>query len=313
MSRPNPQIVYIFALSAWDPTHVTPFQGFAPGLMELQPALHSLARLPPDIIELGLEPSTRLARRRSGSSEYMWSPVNIETLTRHHKPVARLPFMVIFTADRVVAQRVARWRSHLRIRPLHISTTGQAGAVSPDALTVELLQRHCRNSLRQAQDVDRQLDAIESKLLIDRWQPYVARPSSLRHHNHNVTVPNEMVLTSTGEACPTCETGVLNVSRHEDYVEGITESVLAVRNIQEQVNPEIAAFRVRPSRPDLIILAPAAMRGIERVLREVVETPAAKRALGLLERQRAYTMSFEIEDKLRSTNSHRSLLFAAQN
>lgn len=297
MVQPHPKIVYAFALPSWKPHEVTPFQGFAPGLLDLGPALHSIVHLPPDILELTMPERVRLARRRAGAGEYMWSPINVETLIKSGKPTPQLPFMVVFTGDKEIARQIAIWRRGLRIRPLHVSSTGHGGSIKPSDLTVSLLQRHCRNALHQAKKVSRHLEVADSKAAIDRWQPLESRSTSLRYHNHNVTAPNEMVLVSTGEVSPAGDEGALNVSPHDDYVAGITESALAVQALQAQVGEHLATFRIWPSRPDLFLLAPSTYRGIERILRNAVTSPAARRALGLLERQREYTMTFDIEDE----------------
>ena len=69
MVRPLNEIVYAYTLPPWNPEDVTPFQGFAPGLIYLGPLMAVLVHLPPDIVELTMEPADRLARRRAGALE----------------------------------------------------------------------------------------------------------------------------------------------------------------------------------------------------------------------------------------------------
>ena len=295
MVRPSNEILYIYALPPWDPKDVTAFQGFAPGLIYLGPLMTVPVRLPPDIIDLTMSPVDRLARRRAGLGSWIWSPVNVDTLIRRHKPFPHQPFMVVFTANADVAQRVATWRRNLRIQPLHVSTIRKGGTIAPGALTVERLQQFCRGAVRQAGKVNRRLDIADSLAAIDRWQPFEERPFSLRYHTHNVTVANEMVLYSIGERAPERDEGVLNVSPHEDYVDGITESAQAVLALQAQVEDR-EAYLLHPPRPDIILFAPASYRGIERVLQRSVPSLPGVRAIRALERQRRYTMQIEIDE-----------------
>ena len=290
--RPLNDILYAFALPSWVPNQVTPFQGFAPGLLDLLPVLRLPARLPSDIAELTLTEEQRLARRRAGLGDWLWSPINIENLLERRKPTPHQPFMVVFSADRDVAKAISRWRRTLRLRPLHVSLEGGFGAVHPIDLTVERLRVHCLSALREAKARRRDLDVDRAKALLERWRPWETRPSSLVHHSHNVTAVNQMVLQSVGEDDPG-DDGVLNCSPEADYVAGVVQSAMAVRALQERVSEH--QLKVHPPRPDLILLAPA-MVGPAVGLLSSQAPSVVKRAMRSMDRQRGYTGQAQMDD-----------------
>ena len=78
--QPRTEIFYLLAIPASEPHQVTPFQGFAPGLIDVSPLLTQVVRLPADLAELTMDPPDRLTRRRAGGGDWMWSPVTIDNL-----------------------------------------------------------------------------------------------------------------------------------------------------------------------------------------------------------------------------------------
>lgn len=288
--RPLNDILYALAIPSFEATQVTP-QGFAPGLLGVYPAFRNIVQLPNDIGALALPRSRRLARRKAGLGEWLWSPVNIENLLRR-RPTPLQPFMVVFTADRAVARAVSRWRRSLRIAPLHVSTVKGFGAISPDDLTVERLRTYCKKALLAAKAAHRDLSIAEAQDLLEKWSPWEPKPFSLRLHSHNATNPNEMVLYSVGEGRPG-EEGVLNCSPEEDYIAGIRESVEAVRALDDEIGGERAV--VHPDRPDLVLLAPSMSRTAFATLQPDAPPPI-KRAFRALDRQRGYFTQFRMEE-----------------
>jgi len=285
---PSIDIAYVFAIPSWDPRDVTPFQGFAPGLLDVAPLLGMLPRFPADLAELAMDEPDRLARRRAGSGSWQWSPVNVEMLIRRRKPTAEQPLMVVFSAEPKVARMVSVWRRGLRIRPLHVSFVEGGGAIGPSEFSIERLRQHCRNALRKAGEVKRHLDVSNALALTDAWRPLGMRPSRLRLHSHNVVLPNQMVLESAGEVRAS-GTGCLKASPEQDYVDAITESAAAVLALHPQTEDR-PIYLVEPPRPDIVLLAPATFRGIAPMLRQAASSATAKRAATALERQRGYKL-----------------------
>lgn len=293
--EPLDEIFYVLAIPSFEPNEVTPFQGFAPGLIYVSPLLQHAVQMPADIVELTMDPADRLVRRRSGGGDWAWTPVNIENLERPGRaPSPIRPFMVVFSADRAVARRVSRWRRNLRIRPLHVSEVAGVGAVAPADFTVERLQQHCLTALGQAHDAMRRLDVDAAEAAIRAWRPFEQRPSSLRLHSHGVTQANQMVLLSAGERLPDNEDGVLNVSPHEDYVTAITESAQAVRDLRAQTEDR-PVYLISPPRPDVILMAPSMYQGVGGYMANVPLSPVARRAFRAIQRQRGYTFNVRME------------------
>jgi hypothetical protein len=290
---PTTEIHYLLAIPSWDPKHVTPFQGFAPGLLEASRILTLVVRLPVDVEELTMDPADRLARRRAGFGDWLWSPITIENLERPGRSCTPLhPFMVVFTVHPEVARRVASWRRKLRVRPLHVSTVEIGSAIRPDQLDVSRLQQHCLIALRQARACRPSLDTAEAAVAIAGWRTLETRPSSLRLHSHGVTQANEMVLLSAGEAAPDDPAGVLNVSPHADYVEAVTASAQAVRGLQAQTENR-PIYRLGPPRPDVILQAPSMYDGLDALVARSEPSAAARRFFRALRRQRGFTVEVQ--------------------
>ncbi|KAF5887913.1 hypothetical protein [Rhizobium sp. PEPV16] len=296
MILPHPEIFYIYALKSWEANEVTPFQGFAPGLIPLASLLAQPAFLPRDIDQLTMPPNDQMARRRAGMAPWIWSPVNVETLIQKRKPLPITPFMVVFSADEVVARAVSKWRKSLMLKPLHVSTIQGVGALMPDELTLDRLRQFCRIALRQAKSLQRRLDISDSLTALDNWTPLEIRPSSIFYHGHNVTVANELALQSVGEDVPADPEGHLNASEHESYVQAITESSQAVLNLHDSI-ADRAAFLIHPRQPDMVLVAPASYRKIEERLQQNAPSENIKRVLRAMERQKGFTLSLKADEE----------------
>lgn len=288
------EIFYILVIPSWEPSRVSPLQGFAPGIFHVAPQLVGISALPGDIIELSIDPADRIARRRAGQGAWYWSPMTVEDLLDKGQPTPVRPFMVVITGESEVARRVASWRRGLRIRPLHISTHRIGGAIHLRELTVDRLQQHCRTALRQAKAANRRLDITERISIIDAWRPWEMTPSRLRHHSHNVTLPNEMVLRSTGLVTE-ADVGKLEISPEQDYIDGITDSASAVLGLHENGNNRPVDL-LNPPRPDLILLAPSMHVQAAELVARAKLPQLGRRAFRALQRQRGYTIQLAVED-----------------
>src|SRR5438046_2784514 len=116
----DPQITFLLGLADYNDEDVTPFQGFAPGLLGFPWALYSIASLPADLFDLASPRNVRLARRVAGTGGWRWAPLLISSLeTIQIAPSS--PLFVVFTNEAETASRVQSWSRQQRIRPLHIS------------------------------------------------------------------------------------------------------------------------------------------------------------------------------------------------
>lgn len=294
--QPSVEIFYILALPDWKPTEVTPFQGFAPGLPHFIPLMEEIPRLPADIIEPTLDPDTRLVRRRSGEAAWLWSPVNLSTLIAKRKPLPNAPYFVVMSADKETAQAISKWRTGLRLQPIHLSFHRVSGAHIPSTFSREQLRHHLITLTRKAAKQDRRLDISESMRLLNGWRSDKLRPTSLTLHSHNVTRANEMTLGGAGEAPADGEAGHLNVSAPADYVRGITQSTEAVMDLWAQTDGCLV-YLMMPPRPDIFLVAPSMYRGVSKRFERLTDSPLVKAALRRLDRQRGYTIELTLNDK----------------
>ena len=288
------KILYLYAIPAFDRFETTLFQGFAPGLVPLIGLISLPLHLAGDIVELTMAPSDRLLRRRTGFGGWIWSPVSVDALLRGGGPSSEQPFSVIFTADTDVAARVQAWSEKLLIKPLHVSEISEHRGLAPEDLNMTTLQSHCLKAIDQAGKLDSSLDTATMTESIKSWGAIVERSSSLRLHSHNVTLPNEMVLVSTGEAIPVGTGGVLKVSPHQDYVDAISESAMAVLTVQNQVAEE-PVLLIHPPFPDIILFAPGTFHGIIDFLRKQKLPRPQMQLLKALDRQEGYIFPLELD------------------
>lgn len=294
-ATPAFEILYILALPDWAPDKVSPFQGFAPGLINFVPLMEVIPTLPADVLNPTMDKGDRLARQRSGSGSWMWTPVNLSTLIGKRRPLPSHPFMVVFSADQTTAKTVSNWRNGLRLRPIHVSYFKGGGALHPSDLTPDILRQRLIQLARMAKELDKTLNISEHLQAFSTWKTTERRPTSLHFHSHNVTKPNEMVLIGAGENSATDKDGHLQSSPHDDYVRGITESAEAVMALWPATEGR-QAYLMTPPRPDLFLIAPSTYRGIVKKLERVVDVPLMKSALRALDRQRGYTMELNLAD-----------------
>ncbi|MXP44864.1 hypothetical protein [Allopontixanthobacter sediminis] len=289
------EIAYVFALPDWEPQQVTPFQGFAPGLLEYLPYFKYIPPLPSDLIEPTLELEERLIRRRAGVGAWNWTPINLSTLVGKRKPRPGLPFMVLFSATEDTAKRVSAWRRDLRLKPIHISLHRKGGALHPEDLTEDVLRHHLIQLAQKAGRMDKSLDFDAHLAALNAWRLIDRRPSSLHFHWHNVTAPNEMTLIGAGELPNKEEEGRLIAPSAQDYIDAITRSTEAVMALwtdeaeggRDPGEPDLTALG---NRPDIVLLAPGMYRGRVKKMERLADASFLKRAFRALDRQRGYTM-----------------------
>lgn len=286
---PELKIFYVLALPDWKPSEVTPFQGFAPKLPSFVPFMEFIPTLPADIVDPVMELDDKLARRRAGDGAWLWTPVNLSTLLRKRKPTPDFPYMVIFTIDQQSARAVVEWRKGLRLKPIHISFHKAGGSLLPHDLSQEVLRNHLIAIARKAAEIDKSINIDEHMELLNRWMAPQPRPSSIKLHSHNVTMPNEMALIGSGEVAPQGEDGHLQSSPHEQYVAGISQSADAVMRLWPQTTDR-PIYLLSPPRPDIFLIAPSTYKGIVKRIERLLPDPSLKSAMRSLDRQRGYTI-----------------------
>lgn len=293
--NPTFKIFYVLALPDWEPNEVTPFQGFAPGLIDFIPFMQFIPTLPADILDPVLDLDDRLARRRCGEGSWMWTPVNLSTLLSKRKPTLEYPFMVVFSADKETAKAISAWRNSLRIRPIHVSFFKGGGAIHPSQLTQEVLRQHLLTLTRKISEIDKNIDVTEHFDALKTWKPYKTSPLTLSYHSHNVTRPNEMVLLGANKELSLQDEGHLSSSPVENYVSGITESSEKVMALWDGTNGRPAYLMHQPF-PDIFLIAPSVYAGALKRIEDLAPLRSQKKALRSLERQNDYTLSISLNE-----------------
>jgi hypothetical protein len=193
----DPDIFYILMVADWRPHEVSPFQGFAPNILDHTPTLQKLVRLPGDVFEYTMPREDRLARRTGGRGGWRWAPFNASSLPDLSMPLTS-PMWVLFSANPDVAAAVETWRQGQIVRPLHVGLNGIQADCRLDILTVDILADHCRQALTAAKAANPNLEIGGCLKAIDHWVTPAEEPSPLVFASHNVSTPNEMVLLSEG-------------------------------------------------------------------------------------------------------------------
>jgi hypothetical protein len=294
LTVPHYGIHYLFAIPDWKPSEITAFQGFAPGLVDIQDLFSFLPHLPADIEEWTYSAEDRFARRRAGIGSWYWAIANILSFDETNTPSPLAPFMVVFTTDKEVAKQVSSWMSVLPIKPLHVSRFPGKHGISPRKLTWRYLQKHCKDILVQAKKVEDNLNIDPLIALINEWRPLETHTSILKNHSHGVTMVNEMVLQSCGYASPTNEAGRLGNSKHQQYIDGITQSIEPILKLQGVTEGQ-GVFLIHPPRPDIILVAPSTFRGIWKTLSKPKLPRPLVRAAKALNRQTGYRLDLGAE------------------
>jgi len=282
----DPKITFLLALAEYEEEDVTPFQGFAPGLLDFTWALHSIISLPADLFDPATSRNVRLARRVSGTGGWRWAPLLISSLEMISIDPAT-PLYVVFSNEAEIAKRVRRWSRQQKIKPLHVSGHGQ-DAVHPSKMSVEVIERFCRKTILAAKRLDSSVDDRHWFDIVDKWQPVSSESSKLHFRSHNVTTANEMVLASEG--VKPSEGAHLNPLADDDYVVAMVDSAKAVLDLRDEAGfPR--AFLANPPRPDIILFAPAMYRHVLRAkFLPDASVPGAAEAARLLIRQTGYAI-----------------------
>src|SRR5262245_32588140 len=117
----EPQITYMFLVPDWRAHEVTPFQGFAPGLLDHLAGFQGLVKFPGDVYEYAMPRADRLARRAGGVGGWRWIPFNASQLPQLTIPTSA-PLWVMFSAEPKVTAVTSTWIRDQPIRPLHVSS-----------------------------------------------------------------------------------------------------------------------------------------------------------------------------------------------
>ncbi len=190
--EPFDKIIYMFAFDLDDSSEFTPFQAFPRKLVDVMDIGRTLCALPSDIHEPNLESSELIARRRAGLGGWSWFLMNRDIVVSSGGPSPFAPLCVIFTVEKHLSRFIAHWAHSQIIQPLHVTPVRVNHAVHPADLSLRRLQKHCKTAIHQAKRLEPLLKIDTFLEALNDWNLSTSlRPSSLRLHSHNITMPNE--------------------------------------------------------------------------------------------------------------------------
>jgi hypothetical protein len=135
------------------------------------------------------------------------------------------PFIVCFSGEKEVAERVSAWAAAQIYPILHVSSVDALGTCSPDDFNDERLRAYCVDVLeKRASDFTQdRLDAARSSL--SHWIDHEPAPAGLKEYKHNITLPSHMSLL---RAARSLEEGNAFIGSSEaEYTTIILESIKA--------------------------------------------------------------------------------------
>ena len=231
MPRFDPlKIYYLVVLGTDDPRDITPFQGFSVSWASVSWAMNRIAELPADVLEKSYRPRDVIAQRMGGARPLAWAPLSLAALEGVSANELGV-FVVLFSGEKKVSERVAVWMKVQKHPLLHISPHEVEGAVHPDSFTIDRLHAYCSDALDRCPNhfTDEQREAAAAAL--SKWAEPPIIASGLKAHGHNVTHPNYMTLE---RAWRSIEPGDRFIGRSEqEYTDVILESARAVIKVRQ--------------------------------------------------------------------------------
>jgi hypothetical protein len=276
------KIYYYLILGTDDPQQVTPLQGFSISWRALHWALALLPMLPADILEKSYPLDAVIAQRMGGLRPQAWIPININTLESLAPRLFGI-FVVLFSGEQQVAERVAAWAKRTQASVLHVTRHTLKGALERDKFSIDVLRDHCIHIIAASPDRFSKEQLAAGKAALASWKTPQPEPSGLYPHGHNVVTPNYMRrsqrLVSNTEPF---------IGRSEgEYTSIILESARAVQRVRDEVGLR-EYHRLSSIRPAIILAEPALLRSAYPRLtnRELKKEKATRDALRWIQSQR---------------------------
>ncbi len=251
----DPLLIYYVLAFNDDPLEMTsPFQGFGRSFSSLRWALGALTGLPADVTENAHDLNEIIAQRMGGMRQLAWRPLMASALEALEAIDLGI-FLVIFSGEAEVADRVAVWVKRQTAPVLHVSSVDKTDAVAAEDFNDQVLRAYCVKSLAAAgPKLSRSRRETATKTL-DDWGDRSKRIElELEEHGHNISRPNYMSLWRAGRMP---KPGGAYIAHSEDeYTDVILESARAVDNIRDQVGLR-SYHAMSLLRPAVILTEPA--------------------------------------------------------
>jgi len=283
---------YLFVIEREELYAMSPFQGFAYGVMQAAPMMELVSRLPTELYEPALSRDIAIGRRMAGETAYYWTPVFVDSLSRGLLP-KEIPFWILLCPQSSVLEKLKAWISTLPIKPLVVGYEATDGVLDWEALTAEALKQFAYETLQQlSKDSDLGEQARELIGDLDGWKQWVPDGPQIEIPAHSAMLVNRGALTALNFNATRGEP--FKSSKQQDYV----DAILTVAKPLLKARAEIALSEphlVYQPHPDVIVAAPSVYQGFykERLGKNPDDTA---RFLEIMRKQTKF--SFDVPEEL---------------
>ncbi|MBY3330373.1 CHAT domain-containing protein [Rhizobium laguerreae] len=276
------RIYYFLIMDDEDFEHMTPFQGFGLGWHYMHWAMRGICGLPGDVSERSHSAAQVAVQRIAGMRPLMWTPLSIsalETLPGSDLP----PCFVLFTGQKLVAERATAWQTLNPGRSFHVSSIDGHGH-SAERFTLDNLKRFCLDRLEEESAL---LNAGQREIVSRSdgdWEWPEVHLENYDVKGHNITIPNHMALARMGFTLK--ESYPFTGKTEEEYTEAILESAVSVALIRREMGDhDIFALGAPP--PGVILFEPALYRSsYKRLPAKSQEEASISKAMKLFQQQK---------------------------
>lgn len=281
-------IRYVVVLDEDSLEDASVFQGFSPGMLNMEWALRSISEMPADIFDFGLPLEARKARRITGKG-WSWTPLTISNFLKLRVSQDD-PYWVVYSGSEAIFSALSDWESRQTLPILHISTD-DAGGLAPDRARWTHVRDHILRVAVKLHQRARRFPVAELRKTLKAWRKPTAPRLDLVAKLHNCTVPNLVTLRTLGFSFAAEESLTSPPGDESPHINAIVESANAVISQQESVGVFPALFSHFP-KPDRIVTAPSLYAHTRQRLRPNTDAPAGLfETIRVIQQQKGYTFS----------------------
>jgi len=263
---------------------LTLFQGFSAGWTDVHWAMELLCRLPADVLEASQPLEGVLVQRIGGERQLSWAPIDVSALEQLPAPGFGA-FIVCFTGDVEVAERVDTWIGKQQFPIEHVSLTESNHGVDAESYSPSALRNYCQRAFeaQQYRFSIQQRSAFETA--INAWQELALSPTDHTQHGHNIFLANQMTLRRAGKDAMAREPWIGR--QEKQYTDEVIESAKVTLQLRNEVGVR-GINRLFLPTPALILAEPALYRPLYKRPKHAntQEDKAAKNSIRLLQNQK---------------------------
>lgn len=294
------RINYIITMAKQELREASPFFGFTRGAISSLSITQYILGFPHSVLQFFETMDQAIASKISGAT-YKILPLEIEALS--HLPIkSEGPFWCIISTAHT-QQAVSAFINSTPQPILHLTTAQSESEENTqiENATHQTLLDHCISALKYMRKIGETVPAIIDNLP-QKLPSHRLRRLKLRHRNHFVTYPNEVLLERSGYHLNGVGPAVASLS-DKTYIDAIVDSAECV--LKERARILRTQRIIHPSPISIILACPGFYQHIYRhQSRSSPETRAAAMALSSLKRQRHYHLEVRARDEAEIKDSN---------